>query len=102
MRTTRQLTQSRAAPVVAAGFVRACWLRKVEGKPWCELCLHYLLSRGANVALAVTFFLMSLGLAALGVRWQSHGSEDPSWTIWAVVAVGGAIGALYIGRRDRR
>jgi hypothetical protein len=53
------------------------------------------------VALAVTFLIMSLALAALGTRWQLQHSRDPAWAIWGVVAVGGVLGAIYIGSRAR-
>jgi hypothetical protein len=83
------------------GLCPACWLRNVDGKAWCELCIRYLLSKGADIALAVTFLCLSLGLAALGAAWQFQNSAHTAWVLWGVVGGGGVLAALHMLLRSR-
>lgn len=45
-----------------------CWLRDVDGEPWCESCIFHLTSKGGNVALGVAFFLTASTFCWLGSR----------------------------------
>jgi hypothetical protein len=74
-----------------------CWLRNVDGVPWCEQCLHHLTSRGGNVALGVAAFLASAGIAALFWRWQRP--HPDSWILWTCFAVIACVGSTYVATR---
>jgi hypothetical protein len=76
-----------------------CWLRNVDGAPWCEQCLHHLTSRGGNVALAVAVFLASAGIAALFWRWQRSHPHADGWLLWACFVAIACVGSVYVGTR---
>lgn len=77
----------------------ACWLRKVEDEPWCERCIHYLSSTGANVALGVAFFLCTLAVTWAVVRvWPMDDAHTVGLGVVSVVA--GLIVSAFIGSRS--
>ena len=79
-----------------------CWLRTVDGKPWCELCIHHLKSSGRGLAVAVLFVLLSISTGTfLWRRAGSHRNEHSPyfWISYFAVTVAGAI---YMGRRKPR
>ena len=73
-----------------------CWLRNVDGKPWCELCVHHLTAKDGPLALAIVFFLSSVAIIYAGLRWQLGTPGEPSWLLWICVVVGAGIGAVVI------
>ena len=73
-----------------------CWRRNVNGNPWCELCLHHLTSTGGRLAVAVTFFLVCTGVAALGWRWESAHSHERSLPFWISFAVIACAASIYL------
>jgi hypothetical protein len=78
-----------------------CWCRTVDGKPWCERCIHHLKATGNNVALAVSFVVLSAYAAS--VLWR-----HPKWQLgepvvfWSLYIAGTAVLASFFGTRKRR
>lgn len=76
----------------------ACWLRKVQGEPWCERCIHYLSSTGANVALGVGFFLCAVAVTWVVVRWWPM-DEARAFVLVAFGVPSALVASVYVGTR---
>jgi hypothetical protein len=77
----------------------ACWLRRVDGEPWCERCIFYLSSRGANEALGVGFFLISVAITWAGLRYELRTEGSVSHVFWSIFVVSSFAGSVLIGSR---
>ena len=84
------------------GLCPACWRSNVEKRPWCELCVHQLMSSGSRSALAVVFFLFSVAAGAWLMRHDFQPIEWPRWLFWLVYALCVCLISAYLASRDRR
>jgi hypothetical protein len=81
-----------------------CWLRKVDGHPWCEACVADLELGARNPwPFGLTIGALSIAAAIGGWRAELRRGAEPSMAVWILVAIGGVVaGAIAATVRTRR
>lgn len=81
-----------------------CWLRKVDGRPWCEACVADLELGARNPwPFALTIGALSIVVAIGGWRSELRRGVEPTAALWLSIALGGVIAGVLAARgRERR